>query len=280
MFALLCMVLMSVSATSENLSSEGLNVTTQHNGTSFTMPSSPVQSVSLVRVVPDSFMQGDVQFTLVLRNNGTEALSSLMPLLSGKGFASYEITLLERLEVNSTGYVLVRGLFKDAGNLTLSVSFGEQRFIVPVLVNAPTFLATPAPTVDLANLTERLTSLKRTYESLEQRKQAKADQGYAVSGVHLDEAKKLLREAESSLLLKEGEQALVKLTLAQEELIQQDGKLAVVQPTSLSAKLKDNAVLFSTLAGALLTFFTLYELLKKKSVGAVETVKQKLVKKV
>lgn len=283
MFFLLCFLLVSVSATSENLSIAEQNTSLQRNETAPSNSSSvsffPVRSVSLVRITPDSFTQGDAQFTLVLRNNGTEALYSLVPVLAGTGFASYEITPLERLEVNGTGYILVRGLFQQAGNVTLSIRIGEQIFSLSVFIRSLTSLALPVSPLDLTNLTERLTSLKRTYESLEALRTTKANQGYDVSDIHLDEAKKLLREAESSLLLKEGEQALVKLTLAQEELIQQDGKLAVVQPTSLSAQLKENAVLFSTLAGALLTFFTLYELLKKKSVGAVESVKQTLVKK-
>jgi len=47
---------------------------------------------------------------------------------------------------------------------------------------------------------------------------------------------------------------------------------------SLAAKLKDNAVLFSTLAGAIITFFTLYELLKRKKENIKEKIKSIQIK--
>ena len=47
-------------------------------------------------------------------------------------------------------------------------------------------------------------------------------------------------------------------------------------------RFKENIILFSSIAGAIITFFALYELLKKKSKEAttrIETIKQKAVKK-
>ena len=54
--------------------------------------------------------------------------------------------------------------------------------------------------------------------------------------------------------------------------------MSKLTPISTVDKLKSNAGTFSAIAGALVTFFAVYELLKKKSTAVVSKVQEKIKK--
>ena len=67
--------------------------------------------------------------------------------------------------------------------------------------------------------------------------------------------------------------------MAFEEYETQKNKLDNVKPKSIINRIRENALIFSTIAGALITFFTLYELLKRKSENVVTATSKVIIKK-
>ena len=117
----------------------------------------------------------------------------------------------------------------------------------------------------------QLKELKQNYSSVEELISNKSELGYDISSISLSDAKKYLRGAESSILTSDISSAKANLKLASEELSDQNIKLANAKPISWFTKLKTNSLAFSAVAGALVTIFAAYELLKKKG-SAVHSV--------
>lgn len=243
-------------------------------------PSAP--QLLVVKVVPELLRTGDVQFSILFVNNGTAPFYTSTVGLVYPGFASYSVSVLDELAPGAKGFVLVSGKFEEAGTGNLTVQVGSASFLFPIhirpalvgIVNSAKVLQEQLEAVSL-----ELDEVKKRYALLEQERTTKVKERYAVSSILLDDAKDYLRDAEAALIRQEPLEARVALALVEDELALRSLQLSVVEKKSFLDTLKENAVLFSTLGGALVMFFTLYELLKKKSVGAVETVKHMVVKK-
>ena len=229
----------------------------------------------LKEIIPSSFKSGDIQFNIKFENNGTSEVNNIAPIVTGKGFSVSEVISLDKLSPGEVDYVIIMGNFRESGIITLTIKNGDKTFYYNVSVSDDAIASNAI--VDIAlieNLTGELEELKQKYSTMEYTVSKKKSDGFDVSGIKLDDAKKYLRSAEANLLGKDVNTAQVNLKLALEEIEDQTIKVNDAQEISSVDKLKNNAIIFSTIAGALIALFTLYELLKKKGTVAVEKVKE------
>ena len=134
----------------------------------------------------------------------------------------------------------------------------------------------------LKDLSSNLEILKSNYSDLEKQLAQKEDEGYNIKDINLEDLKKNIRDAQAGILGEHVEEARVDIGLTGEELSSIENKMMNLKKLSAIKRFKENIILFSSIAGAIITFFALYELLKKKSKEAttrIETIKQKAVKK-
>jgi len=232
----------------------------------------------LKSINPSTFNTGDVQFNIQIYNQGNETLKNLIPLLSGNGFSTSNIIPIDELSPGSTGYFLVIGHFSNPGNIELSIKVNSQAFLYNLTVNSNVVQESQKLSQELIqNLTIQLSDLKKIYSLLEQELTDKSGE-YDVSKINLADAKKYIRDTEAAILVQDTTKAQANLALAMEEIKDQQAKMSRVTPISTIDKIKSNAGTFSAIAGALITFFAVYELLKKKSSAVVTKVQEKIKK--
>jgi len=268
---------------------ENLTNTTNTTDTNITQTNTTLTIVQNITILPplvlksinpSSFNVGDVQFNIPIYNQGNETLKNLIPLLSGSGFSTSNIIPIDELSPGSTGYFLVLGHFSNSGNIELSIKVNSQTFYSNITINqlATTSSASSIASQELLqNQTLQLSDLKKIYNLLDQEQTEKAST-YDVSKINLADAKKYLRDTEAAILTQDTTKAQANLALALEEIKYQQDKMSKVIPISTVDKLKSNAGTFSAIAGALVTFFAVYELLKKKSSAVVSKVQEKYKK--
>ncbi len=230
-------------------------------------------SLVIRHFLPAETKVGDVQLSINVQNLKNETISELYAYVSGEGFSSYNVVPIDSLKPGEKSYILVSGNFRKAGSINLTIKINQETFYQTVKVSDDSAGAVAYNNELALNLSNELSVLKSKYSTLESEFQAKKSDGYDVSGVILSDLKVMLRDAQANLLSENLVQARVKLDLAKEEYEIQFAKMDNLKKVSLASKLKDNAVLFSTLAGAIITFFTLYELLKRKNEHLKEKIK-------
>src|SRR3989339_756439 len=197
----------------------------------------------LKNVYPSNFNLGEAQFNIQIENKGDSTLENVIPLITAQGLLTSSIIPIEVLSAKSTGYILVMGRFTKNGTIPLEIRIGSQKMSYNITINS--------------ELSPQISN--------------ESELGYDISSISLSDAKKYLRGAESSILTSDISSAKANLKLASEELSDQNIKLANAKPISWFTKLKTNSLAFSAVAGALVTIFAAYELLKKKG-SAVHSV--------
>lgn len=256
----------------ENLSIQTLNETanTTSNETlvNTTQNFTVLPAIEIKNFFPTTFKKGDSQLNIFVQNNGP-ALNNLGAFIEGTGFSTYNIVPISTLATGEKNYIIATGNFRESGKINLTININGEKFYQEVSVVSDEKAVTDA---NFDNVTSAVEELKKNYDSLEQQISEKKNKGYDISKVSLNDLKNFIRNVETAVLTKNYENALVNLKLATEEYNDQLKKLNSAQKIGLMGKLRENAVLFSTIAGALVTFFTLYELLKKKSSKIVEKV--------
>ena len=243
-----------------------------------------IESITLNNIIPSEFAPGDVQLTLSIKNNGTKTLNNLLAFISGEGFSTYNIIPIDSLEPGITGYIFVEGNFKNPSvskNILLTIRINNYLFYKNVSVSSDTPTSTDntqkeeAKRVALAEMTKQWQALKGNYTILEQNLATKKDENYDVSGINLNDLKNYLRNAQSSILSENVESANVNINLALEEYTDLKYKLDNTTKKSIITRLKDNALIFSAIAGSFLTIFALSELLTRKSERIVHKISRK-----
>lgn len=230
-----------------------------------------IEGVNLITILPDTFNVGDIQLSLELQNNGTVTLNNVPALVSGKGFSTYNIISIPLLEPKQTGYVIIMGNFKEGGEIPLMIKVNEFSFKYNVTVIDPNKATDTAQDIEQKNaniqkITAQLQDFEQKYRDLEQQFHDKKRDKYDVTDINLADLKTFLTNARTALLTNDLINANASLDLIQNEYTYQKTKLdkAQIIEESFSQTLKNNAVLISSIAGAIIMLFTLYELLKKK----------------
>ena len=243
-------------------------------------------AVSIIKFFPKEVKTGDIQFNMQIQNNLNETLENIAVFISGKGFSTYEIIPIEKLTPLERDYVFINGNFKESGNIILTIKINSEIFYQNVSVidtgikieNDKEFLKREI----LRNLSIELDNLKKKYVALELELSEKKEKGYAISNVNLEDLKKYMRDAESGIITEDINSAKANLKLAQDEYSYQKEKLDSAKIVPIITRIKENAVLISTIIGALLALFALSEILNRQTKSVAKTlgaVLKPLVKK-
>ncbi|MEK6825389.1 MAG: hypothetical protein AABY00_01230 [Nanoarchaeota archaeon] len=245
--------------------------------------STKTENLSLIllkNIIPQEYRLGDVQMTLQIENAGTENQNNILALVTAKGFSTYDVLPIDYLKPGEKGYLLITGNFRDSGIISLAIKVQNFIFYRNVTVAASDKISNPekenADKIKIQiiqNITSQLKELKQNYNALESKLDEKKNEDYDVLGINLNQIKIDLRETEGNIIAGEIQKAQASIALAKEELEDQQKKLDSVKKASSITKVKEYAIIFSTLAGALLTFFALSEHLKKRSQALVKHVK-------
>jgi len=256
------------------------------------------EEITFKNFLPKEFKLGDAQFSIQVQNNKKEKIENVMAFVSGKGFSTYDVIPIEFLEVGEKGYILVNGNFKEPGEIELTIKVNPFVFLqtVTVLGESQKDLERAQELAKqeeerakvLSDLSIKLDALKQNYTGLENILAEKEKENYDIKPLsgNLEELKKDIKSAEAGILGENVEEAKVSIGLASEDYKNILSKIDELKKLPKIIKFKEYAVIFSAIAGAIITFFALYELLKKKSKAAVTgavtsigTIKGKIQKK-
>ncbi len=241
-----------------------------------------IEEIIFKNFIPREFKLGDAQFSIQLQNNKNETITNLLALVSGKGFSTYEVAAIESLEPGEKGYILVSGNFKESGLINLTIKIAQKTFYQEVNIlgeseedvkKAENLLKQQEVKKKvLADLSLQLEILKQNYSDMEAELAQKEKEGYDIKDTSLNELKKYIRETQASILGEHTEEARINIGLATEEFNTVESKLKNLEKLPFMKRFKEHLIIFSSIAGAIITFFALYELLKKKGKEAVTTI--------
>jgi hypothetical protein len=232
--------------------------------------------VSVKNFIPKEFKIGDVQFNIQILNNKNSTINNVMAFISGRGYSTYNVVEIPSLGAGEKDYVFVNGNFRESGNITLTIKIGNEIFYQNVSVYSNENIDLIAKELEkkaiLANLSMQLKEMEEKYSQLDDEFSSKKENSYDVSQINLDELRRFLREARINIIEENIDATKKNLEFAESEYKYQKNKLDKSKKISFITQIKDNAILFSAIAGALIMFFTLSELLKKKGEGIVSSV--------
>ena len=268
----------------QTLSDSNLTSIIETNITNITIPS---QEILFKSFFPKEFKIGDAQFNIQVQNKKNDSLPNLIAFVTGYGFSTYEVFPVD-LGPEEKGYILVSGNFKKAGVITLKIIIENNFFYQNVSVidekNATEKELERLKKDEeqrnlLINISSQIEELKNSYDALELELEQKTEENFDISKINLNDLKSYIRSAESAIFEENTNKANINVKLAFEEYEIQKNKLNKVKSKSIIARIRENALIFSTIAGALITFFTLYELLKRKSEKVVSETTKMIIKK-
>lgn len=249
---------------------------------SFIYSEKNVSEISITKFIPSESKLGDVQLSIRVQNLKNETLENVLAFVSGRGFSTYEVIPIESLSSGEEDYIFVFGNFRQSGNVTLTIRINDNIFYRTIDVKDEStgsqqqidelMKAQDEKRALLLNLTDELEKLREDYNALEDEFWTKKDRGYDASKISLNDLKSFIRNAQTDILQENAERAKVNLKLAQEEYDYLRSELDSVEKIPFIYIIKDNAVIFSAIAGALITFFALSELLRRKGHDITEKI--------
>lgn len=239
-------------------------------------------SFEIFNITPLETIVGDVTFEIQVKNTGNTELKHLVPVLVARGFATYDTIPVASLGAGEVGAAYVVGEFGEGGNIVLTAKINEKLFQQMVKVKVPDEETSKALEEEKAALlqaqSEKLKGLEANYDSLLDEIQEKKGK-YDLSDVKTESLKAYLRTAESDIATGEAGKAKVSLILAANEYADQKLLLDAAKKKPFINKIKDNIILISSIAGAVITIFAFYELLKKKKNEVYQKIKEVKVDK-
>jgi hypothetical protein len=246
----------------------------------------PLTDFRLSNVTPEKTKPGDVILNIIVTNTGTTTLNNLIPLIVARGFSSYDVVPIQALNAGETGTAFVSGNFAQEGEILLTVKINDKIFHDKVTVEEPKQATSAkaqkaqeaAKAQALKTLSAELEELSKKYDSLNEDISAKKDR-YDTSEVSLTDLKKYIASARSTLVAGEAEKTNISIILAEREYEDQLELLEAAPKKPFVSKIKDNAILISAIAGAIITIITLLEILKKKKEGLYQRIKEIKVSK-
>ncbi len=242
-------------------------------------PAAPVSRFEIVEIQPKAAAKGDVLLSVKLKNNGNVLLQNLIPILVAKGFSAYDVVPIKALEPGTDAISYISGEFSAAGNILLTLKINDELFYDKIVIEdikaADTEqkkLEETAIAANLDALNAQFEDLKDKYKELEIGIIAKRND-YELTDVKLDDMKRYLLDAQINILSGSLQKANVSLMLALTEYNDQRFKLDHAPVRPFLQKIKDNLLLISGIATAIITMISFYELMKKKKQDIVQTVK-------
>ena len=250
--------------------------------------SAPAQKILLTNFMPKEVKIGDVQFNVQIENNQNETAENIFAFITGKGFSSYDITPISSLEPGEKDYVFVFGNLKEEGEINLTIKIGNEVFYQVIAVINPNsgdqskleeIQKAQEKEQQIKNISDQLDTLKENFAILENELIDKTDDNYDVSHVSLSDLKGYIKAIQIDISTGNVNDANLNLNFAYEEYSTQRTRLDNAEKIPIVNRLRNNIIIFTTFAGAILTFFALYELLKKKKENIAEISKKIIHKK-
>jgi hypothetical protein len=246
-----------------------------------------ISSIEITNFYPSDFKIGDVQFNIQIKNNNNETINDVIAFITGSGYSTYDVVPIASLEPGNKDYIFVSGHFRDSGNLILSIKIFGEIFYKNVSVADPTnttqkeledLKKQQEKTNLLNNLSIELKAVKQNLTNLEDEISRKKEDNYDVSVINLNDLKDYIKSAQTNIFEGNANEARINLNLAIDEYAYQKNRLDNAKTISIWSIIRENAVFFTAIAGAIVMFFTLYELLKRKSTSVMHAT-TKIIKK-
>jgi hypothetical protein len=269
-------------------------INAQENDTSSTAENqtaenmSAMQEIVLNDLMPKEVQLGDVEFTLQIRNTENETVKNIFAFISGDGISSYNVIPVDSLPAGEEGVIFVFGNAKKAGNISVTIRINDETFYQNITVIDPNneteqkleeVRKAQEKEQQIQNISDNLNRIKARLIDLEDELAQKKDDGYDVSQITLDYLQSYIRKIQADILTGDVGDATINLNLADQEYSTIKDSLDYARKVPFINKLKDYALIFSTIAGSIITFFALYELLKKKRENISDVITKKMVKK-
>lgn len=248
---------------------------------------SAVPDLALINFMPKEVKLGDVQFNLQVQNNKNETVNNTFAFVTANGFSTYNVVPISSLAPGEKDYIFVYGNLKQSGNITLSVMINNEIFQENISVINPAesnqqkldnLQKEQEIEAQIKNISDSLNGLKENFSALQTKFSDKQSGNYDVSLVNLNLLSSYIHNIQADIITRNVNDANINLNLAYDEYSTQKTNLDNAKKLPFLSVLKNNAVLFSTFAGAILTFFALFELLKKKKNDITE-ISKKIVEK-
>lgn len=270
-----------------SVGNETLNQTVTDNSTAV-IPNVTISNIILTNFMPKEVQLGDVQFNIQVQNNKNETISNTFAFVTGNGFSTYNVVPINSLAPNQKDYIFVYGNLKQAGNITLTIKINDETFYQNItVINQNTesdqqklddLKKAQEKEQEIKNISDQLSVLKQNFTILQNEFSQKSSNNYDVSLINLNLLDNYIHNIQADILTGNVDDAKVNLNLAGEEYLAQKNRVDSAGKLPLINIIKNNVVLFSTFAGAILTFFALYELFKKKKED-ITKISEKIVEK-
>ena len=228
-------------------------------------------SLDLINFMPKEVKLGDVQFNLQIQNNKNETVNNTFAFITGDGFSTYNVVPINSLASGEKDYIFVYGNLKQTGNITLTIAINDETFYQNITVISDTSNQQKLDELQqeqekeqqIKNISDQLNGIKQNFTLL-QNEFSEKQSNYDLSLINLNTLDNYIHNVQADILTGNVNDANLNLNLAYEEYLTQKNNLDNAKGLPLVSIIKNNVVLFSTFAGAILTFFALYELFKKK----------------
>lgn len=225
----------------------------------------------LINFTPTETKQGDAMLSIDVENTGNTPLSNLIPVIVARGFSTYDVVPINDLGPGELGTAFVSGNFNQAGGILLTIKINDKLFYKQIEVESLQALPDTekikaeeeAKQKALNDSKAKLEDLRQKYEMLENESSRKKN-SYDLSQVNLENLKRYMMDAESSLISEDAKKAEISLALGFTEYADQKYRLSNAAKKPFLQKIKDNLVLISGIAAAIITLFSFYELMKNK----------------
>lgn len=233
-----------------------------------------VQNLILTNFMPQEVKLGDVQFNIQVQNNENVTVNNTFAFVTGNGFSTYNVASIASLAPQEKDYIFVYGNLRQSGNITLTIKINDETFYQNItVINQNTesdqqkldeLQAEQEKEKQIKNISDQLNVLKQNFTVLQNELSDKQSGNYDVSLINLNILDNYLHNIQADILTGNINDANINLNLANQEYLTQKNNLDNTKKVPLITILKNNVVLFSTFATAILTVFALYELFKKK----------------
>ncbi|MCX6711423.1 MAG: hypothetical protein NT139_00080 [Candidatus Woesearchaeota archaeon] len=236
-----------------------------------------ITNFTLLKIIPNEMNIGDTQLNLQIENTGNTDVSDVSALITGKGVSTYNIEPIDILHPGERGYILLWISTKQAGNISLNIKIKDKIFTKEITVINPN--AQSGEGIDLEKLNllnNELTNLTKLYDQYNADYKKKKDVGYDVSGISFTDVKNYIRNAQVYSTKKDVINLEANTVLIQSELedIKSNLDSVVIPQKSIKDDIKNNLPLISGVLGTLVTFFAVWEILKKKKESLNKSIKK------
>jgi hypothetical protein len=235
-----------------------------------------ITDFNLIKVFPIEMSIGDTQLNLQIENIGNTDLNDVGALITGQGVSTYNIEPIELLKPGEKGYIWLLINTKQAGNIILNVKIKNKIFTQEIKVIDPNARTEKGIDLEKLNLlNDELSNLTKLYGTYDSEYKNKKNEGYDVGGISFNDVKNYIRNAQVYSTKKDVENLEANIVLIKSELndIKNNLDNTVIPQVTITDQIKNNLPLISGILGTIVTFFAVWEILKKKKESLKKSVK-------